>query len=623
MAVNPNIKKKADDIRNKVYGKEVRESLASGLEAMSSDVVETVGRQDEVESQFQDVIDNTTGKDIISAPEIIAARDGEANLKARLDKEKNEVNTQLDQMGQSGLNAFVEKISNGEPVEVETWGDSTYAREDGLVSKVFQRTVREYYHNNALTVVNKGLSGDGTNNRIITWDSDMHSSNADIIYMNYCINDAKGSNSSLNPKIDGFAYKNNLIEMVRIARKHNKIIVMETPNPATKNNSINMTGVPEEVKNFAQIMRDVALEYNVPLVDNFKLLEKYLKGNNRSVKKLLPDGYHPSIGGLNIKGRNMAIPFITSFKNQVNNDAIINSMDATTRVYGDELKVYDTQLNGMTGYSVTVRGINSRIITPVLVSENNIDIYISVHFWDKGSKDVDVIINGEKIGNIDLNPGNVSESERVTIDREILIKKDADVGLHLVELVNKSSYEESSLSQSYIRTRLNHKRSSGNEFELSRPVEVVEKITMINKTTAISDINTSHLIGGFSISLTANFDKGCGFFVLGGKLTTGRPMSGFSFFLSNSSGHLRISEGTSALGYHGGRDINAIDMSNEERTYEIEVSKTGLCKLYVDGVSAGEYQLEITGVGGSFGLLDTRTSGANREVTVKNVCVTN
>ena len=95
MAVDPNIKKKADDIRNKVYGKEVRESLASGLEAMSSDVVETVGRQDEVESQFQDVIDNTTGKDIISAPEIIAARNGEANLKARLDKEKNEVAAQL------------------------------------------------------------------------------------------------------------------------------------------------------------------------------------------------------------------------------------------------------------------------------------------------------------------------------------------------------------------------------------------------------------------------------------------------------------------------------------------------------------------------------------------------
>ena len=104
MAVDPNIKKKVDDIRNKIYGKEVRESLASGLEAMSSDVVENEGRQsvvegrqDSVESQWQSVIDETTNLDVVSAPEIIAARNGESNLKARLDKENQEVTTQLAQ----------------------------------------------------------------------------------------------------------------------------------------------------------------------------------------------------------------------------------------------------------------------------------------------------------------------------------------------------------------------------------------------------------------------------------------------------------------------------------------------------------------------------------------------
>src|SRR5699024_2389675 len=104
MAVDPNIKKKADDIRNKIYGKEVRESLASGLEEMSSDVVENEGRQsvvegrqDSVESQWQVVSDEMTDKDVISAPEIIAARNGESNLKARLDKENQEVTAQLAQ----------------------------------------------------------------------------------------------------------------------------------------------------------------------------------------------------------------------------------------------------------------------------------------------------------------------------------------------------------------------------------------------------------------------------------------------------------------------------------------------------------------------------------------------
>ncbi|MFL2118549.1 GDSL-type esterase/lipase family protein [Marinilactibacillus psychrotolerans] len=97
MAVDPNIQEKANDIRMKIYGEQVRESLASGLEAMSSDVVEVEGRQDEVESQFQDVIENTTDKDVVSAPEIIAARNGKDNLKDRIDTFENDTTAQLAQ----------------------------------------------------------------------------------------------------------------------------------------------------------------------------------------------------------------------------------------------------------------------------------------------------------------------------------------------------------------------------------------------------------------------------------------------------------------------------------------------------------------------------------------------
>jgi len=104
MTVDPNIQQKANHIRTKKQGSEVRESLASGLEAMSSDVVENEGRQsvvesrqDSVESQWQSVIDETTNLDVVSAPEIIAARNNEANLKARLDKENQQVTARLAQ----------------------------------------------------------------------------------------------------------------------------------------------------------------------------------------------------------------------------------------------------------------------------------------------------------------------------------------------------------------------------------------------------------------------------------------------------------------------------------------------------------------------------------------------
>lgn len=91
MAVDPIIKQKSEDIRHKIYGKEVRESLASGLEAMSEDVVEVTGRQATVEEQFQSVLDETTDKDVISSPEIIVGRGGYATLGERLDAEKEKL----------------------------------------------------------------------------------------------------------------------------------------------------------------------------------------------------------------------------------------------------------------------------------------------------------------------------------------------------------------------------------------------------------------------------------------------------------------------------------------------------------------------------------------------------
>ena len=97
MAINPKIKQKAEDIRKKIFGAEVRESLASGIEAISEDVEATIGRQVYVEEQFQDVLDETTGKDVINGPEIIAARNGELNLKTRLDDEHAQVTAQLAQ----------------------------------------------------------------------------------------------------------------------------------------------------------------------------------------------------------------------------------------------------------------------------------------------------------------------------------------------------------------------------------------------------------------------------------------------------------------------------------------------------------------------------------------------
>ena len=87
------IRKHADNVRTKTYGQEVREAQArnaelAGLIANESFDMsnETKERQDTVETQFNSVQQEMTDKDVISAPEIIAARKGEPTLSTRLEK---------------------------------------------------------------------------------------------------------------------------------------------------------------------------------------------------------------------------------------------------------------------------------------------------------------------------------------------------------------------------------------------------------------------------------------------------------------------------------------------------------------------------------------------------------
>ena len=76
------------------------------LDDREKEYVELKSRQTSVETQFNDIQQDITDKDVISAPEIIAARNGEANLKTRLDKEYQEVSTQLAQT--AGLGNYTE-----------------------------------------------------------------------------------------------------------------------------------------------------------------------------------------------------------------------------------------------------------------------------------------------------------------------------------------------------------------------------------------------------------------------------------------------------------------------------------------------------------------------------------
>lgn len=96
------IRKHADNVRTKTYGQEVREAQARNAEIaglIASEAVdisnETKERQDTIETQFNSVQQELTDKDPISAPEIIAARNGEETLSDRLESDKQEIDEQF------------------------------------------------------------------------------------------------------------------------------------------------------------------------------------------------------------------------------------------------------------------------------------------------------------------------------------------------------------------------------------------------------------------------------------------------------------------------------------------------------------------------------------------------
>ncbi len=104
------IKERAAGVRNAFFGSQNKEFLAQIGEIVSLYAKEAVEsalatqlRQDAVEDFNNQVIQEMTDKDVISAPEIIEGRDGEATLKARLDRDKNAIEQELDNITKSQI----------------------------------------------------------------------------------------------------------------------------------------------------------------------------------------------------------------------------------------------------------------------------------------------------------------------------------------------------------------------------------------------------------------------------------------------------------------------------------------------------------------------------------------
>src|SRR5690606_5664490 len=105
MAIPESIKKKANQVRNEVYGKDVREALASGIEE-AGDIADQANTKSEYASDKVDNIQSQVDQLVVEGDSSVEAAQARVNadgsvtyttLKERLDTEYTEITAQLAQ----------------------------------------------------------------------------------------------------------------------------------------------------------------------------------------------------------------------------------------------------------------------------------------------------------------------------------------------------------------------------------------------------------------------------------------------------------------------------------------------------------------------------------------------
>jgi lysophospholipase L1-like esterase len=493
------------------------------------------------------------------------------------------------QMFQNTIAKQMEKVVAGTPVVIDCWGDSTmlgwYMPEDRQATipppAMLQNILRAYYGNTAITVLNNGVNGDWAGSRVLTWDADMAASPGDIIIINYCINDRYLG-------ADPDAYHENLITMVDIARNHGKIVVFNTPNLVLNiTQQANMVKA-EGIKHFAQIMRQVATEYNVPLVDIYEITEKYFQ-NGGDVMASLTDGLHPSEDFYKYKGLQMAQPFIYPGIQKINSPAIIPITSPGVLYSGA------ANTTVITPASITGRGVIANSVRiPIFIDSAGMDIYLAITRWASGSDQATLKYDGDIISNI-VNCGySTYNGDTYAIDSEFMIVENAKPGFHLIEFTGQ---DNENIGVYYVRTvptkKIETVSTSGLTSILRKNVLEDFSITTVNTMSnhILLDIPTSNLIKPLDVEITANLQTYEGFVLFCNKIGPNYgndPIGGIHIYLA-ANGFVYVQQGDTTSAYNGNTQIGNVDLRGVEHKYRFVVSTNGILTIYIDGLSIGTF----------------------------------
>jgi hypothetical protein len=518
---------------------------------------------------------------------------------------------------QNALANVMMDMYKGKSVIIDCWGDSTYwgqvSAGTGQVANpaplVLQTSLQKFFNNNLITVNNHGIAGNQTTNALRTWDNDMKNSPASIVYINYGLNDHSGSNPSgaNDPAITPEQYKDNLIQMVTIARNHGKIVILEAQGVEFLNHSGDWLGRMVGAEQFANAAKQVANSMNAPFIDQGHFIKKYLQ-SKENIPAAFPDGIHPSQDVYIQKGVNMLYPLIRPY----NIDGAATIPAGVSGFMGEYENTDNNTGSRTSGLLFSDFGVRALIN----VVDSGYDLYAAFVQYGNGSTNVEVKIDGQVVTTLSQNdPDWVST---YGVDSETMITQKIPAGLHLIELNNKAGTGRVGIY--YLRThKTRHfpvafvgSTSPLPSYTISKRQTVLEGIDIINdgatNVQIITDIPTSRSLYTLDVEVDAKFAKGAGYMLFTKNASdTGLPQGGLVIYLDNSSGYLRIAEGKGKA-FMNATTLGATDLSTASHKIKTLVTTTGLCTFYVDGSSVGTYQMQKPHIGGFLGFYSNLAS---------------
>jgi hypothetical protein len=541
--------------------------------------------------------------------EINTARGSYSNLSSRLNnittqisEDTQNITTNIDNISTINQKAFslqdlflqqwARKMKDGFTVIIDVWGDSTEygaidsasGRADRPAPSIMQDILRTYFNNQNITVNNKGHNGYATWNVIDTWDTEMANSIANIIYINYGIN---------NRWQDAKVLKQDLTKMIQICRKYGKEVVLETPNivmnanpvPATDSGGNPIGGNPIHcyyTMEHAQITRDLARDLGICLIDQYELTQQYNYYNT-----ILPnnsaDGMHPSQEVYFKKGTNDCIPFIAPSCAKVRIGDIISAVDSSVMATS-----YSSSQSISTANSTDS---GAQISIAFFVEDNGVDISLALTCRNTSCSSVEINLDGKYIGTINLKTLNTDTV--YFIDNEFVVAKGLTRGLHTI-ILNNTTGETVELN--YAKVYKSNKLVNG--------ITEYNKKTIANNSSvnAITNIPTDIFLNDLDISFTTTLADGKGISVLANKTSTGTNLG---LVLGVSGGYLIFAE-CNPTGYQSLINIVAdTNYKNVNHTYRIVVTKTKNLTIYCDGTSIYTKTLTQNYLGGFVGFWNT------------------